>query len=457
MEETRTLTEQLEYQDELRGLAESGDVARFLTRARRLHPSDLSDVLASLDPELRVALVQALPAEVVSDALAEMEEEEHPEEVLAALPSDTAAHIVEQLDVDDAVDLIAELPPDKAARILASVADRQDLERLLGYDEETAGGRMTTAVVAVQQTNSAAQGIEEIRRQAEEVGEFYQVYCIDAEFKLVGILALRNLIVAQPGTEVREIMEPPPVTVTPDLDQEAVAQLIGRYNVPAVPVVGHDGKLLGRITFDDVMDVVEKETTEDILKFGGTPDEEQLAGEWHQAVRNRLPWLYINMLTALLGAAVVFLFQDTLERLLILAAVMPVVAAMGGNAGTQALAVTVRRIAVGRIPRGAGMTVVRKEFLVGVVNGLAVGVVVGLAAGFLGPPGLGWQMGLVVMVAMWGSLVLATASGAAIPLLLQKLGVDPAVASSVFVTALTDVVGFSLLLGLAATLLLPGL
>ena len=188
MEETRTLTEQLEYQDELRGLAESGDVTRFLTRARRLHPSDLSDVLASLDPELRVALVQALPAEVVSDALAEMEEEEHPEEVLAALPSDTAAHIVEQLDVDDAVDLIAELPPDKAARILASVADRQDLERLLGYDEETAGGRMNTAVVAVQETNSAAQGIDEIRRQAEEVGEFYQVYCIDAQFKLVGIL-----------------------------------------------------------------------------------------------------------------------------------------------------------------------------------------------------------------------------------------------------------------------------
>ena len=200
------------------------------------------------------------------------------------------------------------------------------------------------------------------------------------------------------------------------------------------------------------MDVIEKETTEDILKFAGALTEEQLAGEWHQAVRNRLPWLYVNMLTASLAGAIVWIFHGTIERMVALAAVMPIIAAMGGNAGTQALAVTVRRIAVGMIPEGKAFGVVAKEVVVGLVNGLAVGIAAGAVTAALGQ---GWGMGLVVVLAMWGSMLLATAAGAAIPLILQKLGIDPAVASSVFVTALTDVVGFFLLLGLAATLLLP--
>jgi magnesium transporter len=439
--------------EELQQLAEDGKVVRFLARSRHLHPSDLSDVLAALEEDVRIRLVEALPPEVVSDALAEMEEEEHPEEVLAALEPEQAADIVEELDVDDAADLISELPTDKAARILASVAGRADIERLLRYDEESAGGRMNPEVVAVRDTASAAEAIDEIRKQAEEVEEFYQIYCVNEEHVLVGIVPLQRLVVAKPETPVEEIMEPPLATVTPDVDQEEVAQLIARYNTPSIPVVSLGGKLLGRITFDDVMDVVEAEATEDILKFGGAPPEEQLAGTWHQAVRNRLPWLYLNMFTASLAAVVVYIFRDTIERLLVLAAIMPIIAAMGGNAGTQALAVTVRRIAVGMTPAGKGIQVVGKEFLVGLVNGVAVGAVTGLVAV---PFGLGWQFGVVVTLAMWGTLVLATTAGALIPLMLQKLGLDPAVASSVFVTALTDVVGFFLLLGLAAMLLLPG-
>lgn len=448
------MKEGLEYQEELRQLAVQGDVARFLAKARGLHPSDLSDVLASLDGETQLRLVQTLPVDIVSDALAEMDDEEHPEAVLAALPSEKAADIVDELADDDAVDLIAELPADKAARILASVADRADIERLLGYDEDTAGGKMTTAVVSVLDTATVEAAIEAIREQAADAEEFYQIYCVDDTFKLVGVLPFQNLIVSDPATVVRSIMEPPLPTVTADLDQEQVAQLIARYNVPAVPVVSHFGKLLGRVTFDDVMDVMEKETTEDILKFGGAPPEEELAGTWHQAVRNRLPWLTLNLLTAFLAAAVVYFFQDMIIRVSLLAVMMPIIAGMGGNAGTQALAVTVRRIAVGMIPAGrARWTVIGKELLVGLLNGIAVGVPVGLVAAVLGQ---GWQLGLVVMLAMWGNLVLGTAAGAAIPLLLQRIGVDPAVASSVFVTTLTDVFGFSLLLGLAAVLLLPG-
>lgn len=454
MEGYTRVDESPESLEELRQLAEAGKTVRFLARARHLHASDLSDVLAALEDEVRVRMVRALPPDVVSDALAEMEEEEHPEEVLAALHPEQAADIIEELEDDDAADLIADLPADKAARILARVADREDIERLLRYDEDTAGGRMTTAVVAVSENATAGQAIEEVRRQAEEVDVFFHIHCVDENDVLVGLLPIQRLVVVRPETPVREVMEPPFATVTPDQDQEEVAILIQRYNVPAIPVVGSTGKLLGRITFDDVMDVIEDEVTEDILKFGGAPPEEQLAGEWHHAVRSRLPWLYLNMLTACLGASVVLVFHETIDRIWALAVVMPIVAGLGGNAGTQALAVTVRRIAVGMIPAGRAATVVAKEFLVGLVIGFAVGGTVGIVTAVLGQ---GWQMGLVVMLAMWGNQIVGTVAGAAIPLALQKLGVDPAVASSMFVTALTDMVGFFLLLGLAAAVLLPHL
>ncbi len=439
-------------QDELRHLAEAGDIDGFLALARDVHASDLSDALAALQDDVRLKLVQRLPAEIASEAIAEMGQEEHPEHLLAALPSDTAAHIVEELSDDDAVDLIAELPPDTAADILAEVEDSSDIERLLAYHEESAGGLMTTEVVSVNHLATASEAIDEIRRQGEEVQDFYQVYCVDGQGRLVGILPLKELVLANVGRSVRDIMVPPPATATPELDQEEVARIMGRYNVAALAVVDRDGRLLGRVTFDDVIDVVEAESTEDLLKFGGASADEELAGTWQQAVRNRLPWLYVNMITASLGGAVVFVFRETIDHLLLLAALMPVIAAMGGNAGTQALAVTVRRIAVTTIPAGKAMGVVGKEFLVGAVNGVAVGTVLAVATSLMGQS---WTIGFVVMLAMWGNLILATAAGAAIPIVLQKIGVDPAVASSVFVTALTDVFGFFLLLSLAAALLLP--
>ncbi len=446
------MTEVSPVLDELRELALSGDVSGFVNRARALHPSDLSDILAALDQEVRLRLVKALPPEVVSEALAEMEEEEHPEEVLAALVPEQAADIVEELEDDDAVDLIADLPPDTATRILSSVEDRADIERLMAYDEESAGGLMTAAMVAVSEGVTAGEAIDAIRQQAEEVGEFYQVHCVDDGYRLVGILPLQRVVIAQPNTAVREIMEPAAVVVTPDTDQEEVARLMARYNVPVVPVVDTRGKLLGRITFDDVIDVVEAERTEDLLKFGGVPGDEHLAGAWHHAVRRRLPWLYVNLVTAFLAGAVVYFFRDTISRLIILAVWMPIIAGMGGNAGTQALAVTVRRLALGVIPAGWGLSLIGKELLVGMVNGLAVGTLVALVTQLLGQ---GWGLGAVVMLAMWGNLVVAAVAGAAVPVLLHKLGVDPAVASSIFVTTFTDIFGFLLLLGLAAWLLLP--
>ncbi len=440
--------------EELTRLANAGALAGFLEHAKDLHASDLSDVLAALEEDVRIRIVQSLPPEVVSEAIAEMEEDEHPEELLEQLDLETAADIVEELEDDDAADLMSDLPAEKAAEILSAVEveDRQGIERLMKYDEESAGGLMTGAIVGVDETLTAAQAIDEIRRQAQDVEEFYHVYCFDVDRKLTGVLPLQRLVVASPEAFVEDLMEPCVAVATPEMDQEEVARLMARYNVPSIPVIDATGRLLGRITFDDVIDVVEAEQTEDLLKFGGSGGDEHLGGKWYEAVRNRLPWLYLNLFTAFFAGAVVVHFKATIARIVLLAAIMPVVAGLGGNAGTQALAVTVRRTALGLLPPGAGLAMVWKEMLVGIINGLAVGLVVGFVAMGLGE---GWELGAVVTVAVWGSLVVAATVGASVPLLLHRLGFDPAVGSAVFITTITDIVGFSILLWLASVVLIP--
>ena len=431
-------------------LIEAGQLERFAELAGHVEAPDLADVLALLGDETRLLAVRALPPEVSAAALAEMPEEAHAEDTLAALDAGEAADILEELEDDDAADILGELEPSEQERILAEVEDPTEVEQLLRYDEETAGGLMTTHVVTVQDTVTAAQALEEIRRQADEVDDFYQIFVVDRRRRLVGYLALKSLVVSQVDRPVREIMEAPDITVTPDLDQEEVARMMARYNLPSVPVVTGDGRLLGRVTFDDVDDVVEAETTEDMLKFGGVSADEELGAEWRSAVGSRLPWLTVNLLTAFLASGVVLLFQDVIQAAVVLAAIMPIIAGMGGNAGTQALAVTVRRLALGTIPRGQSLRVIGKETLVGAVNGLVVGVAVAIVTLALGEGG---RLGLLVFIAMTGNVLIAGCAGAFIPILLQRVGVDPAIASSVFVTTITDIFGFLLLLGLAGIVL----
>jgi len=432
-------------------LVRKGEMTLFVRRAHDFEPADLADVLSALDDEERLAAVEALPAELSSQALAEMPEEAHASETLAALDPGRAAAIVRELEDDDAADILGELNPSQQEQILSGVHDRSDVDRLLRYDEETAGGRMTSHVVTVPATATAEQALEEIRRQAEEVEDFYQVFVIDLEGKLVGVLPFKDLVISRPERSVRSFMTDADIFVTPDLDQEEVARLMARYNVPSVPVVDDAGRLLGRVTFDDVIDVVEAETTEDLLKFGGVSADEDLAAGWKAAVRSRLPWLSLNLLTAFLAGGVVYFYQSTIQQTLALAVWMPVIAGMGGNAGTQALAVTVRRLALGLIPTHVFTRVVGKEILVGMTNGVVMGAVVGTVATLLGE---GPRLGLVVFLAMAGNLMVAGFAGAFIPLLLERFGIDPAVASSIFVTAFTDVCGFLLLLGLAGGMLL---
>jgi magnesium transporter len=432
-------------------LVRNGEIPVFVRRAHDFEPADLADVLAALDEEERVAVVQALPPELSSQALAELPEDAHAEQTLAALSPERAAEIVEELEDDDAAGILRELEPAKQEAILQEVEDRTEVERLLKYEPETAGGRMTTHLVTVRDSATAAEALDEIRRQSEEVEDFYQVFVVDEQRRLVGILPFKSLVVSRPERRIHDFMEPADISVKPDLDQEEVARLMARYNLPSVAVVDETGRLLGRVTFDDVIDVVEAETTEDLLKFGGVSADEELAAPWTDSVRSRLPWLYVNLLTACLAGSVVYFFQDTLQRTVLLAVWMPIIAGMGGNAGTQALAVTVRRLALGLIPEHRFLGVVGKEILVGVTNGLAIGVVVGVVAALVGEHP---TLGLVVFLAMTGNLLVAGFAGAFIPIVLERLGVDPAIASSIFVTTFTDTIGFLLLLGLAGWLLL---
>ena len=268
---------------ELVQLARDGRTTAFIERAWELEPADLGDVLAALDEDERVALVRLLPAELSSQALIEMPEDAHAEETLAALDPGMAADIVEELEDDDAADILGELEPEQQERILAEVEDRRDVDRLLRYDEETAGGLMTTRLVTVTDLDTVALALEAVRRQAEDVEDVTEIFVVDTSRRLVGALSFKQLVVSPTGRLVRDVMDDADVRVDPDVDQEEVARIMARYNVPSVPVVDAGGRLIGRVTYDDVIDVAEAEATEDLLRFGGVSPDEGLAAGWGEA------------------------------------------------------------------------------------------------------------------------------------------------------------------------------
>jgi magnesium transporter len=444
--------------DHLHELLEAGDdsaLHAFLDTFS--HGSDIADLLEQLDEDDRVRVLSALAPEdpgLAADALSEMEPDEHPEESLAALDPHDIAAVVAELSDDDAADMIGEMGPEDRDRVLAALSheDAGDIRDLMAYDEESAGGIMTGELVIVGTGLTAMQAIDEVRRQAQNMAEFYGlVFVVDDHEVLQGTVSLNSLVTADPDTPVRGMVNEPIAVVLPDTDQEEVGRIVSRYNLTIVPVVDTAGRLLGGVTFDDVIDVIEAETTEDILKFGGVSGEEELRGGWLDAVRSRLPWLLVNLCTAAAGATVVLLYESTIDRLTYLAVLMPMVAGLGGNSGTQALAVTIRRLSLSRETTGQRWSVVGKEFLVGLGNGLVIALIVSTVAVLLEGD---LRVGMVVMLAMWMNLTVGSFAGAFVPIVLERLRVDPAVASSIFVTAFTDMCGFFLLLGLATRFLL---
>jgi magnesium transporter len=419
-----------------------------------LHPSDLADLVEHLDESQRLNLIAYLPSDLVADTLAEMEDVERPGELLLLLAPSRAAAIVQEMADDDAADVIGELEPEEQARLLAVVPDEEaaEIAELLHYPEESAGGLMTREVLSVSSSLTTGEAIAEIRRQATEEFDFYTIFAVDPDGQFRGVVALQDVVVADPETPISDITEAPPAVVTVDMDQEEVGKVLSRYNLASIGVVDALGRLVGRITFDDVIDVVEAEATEDILRFAAVSEEEQLRGGTADAIRSRLPWLFLSVLTAVIASSVVFAYRSTIEAISLLAVAMPIIAGVGGNAGTQTLAVTIRRIALSDETVRERLGVIWKELLVGLVNGLVMGVLAALIGMVLADATP--LFGVVVMLSMWGSLIIASFSGAFIPIFLERIGVDPAIASSPFVTTLTDLWGFFLLLWLASAMLL---
>jgi magnesium transporter len=418
-----------------------------------LHPSEIAKILELLKDKKREILIGLLPIEIASEAISEMDPESHPEKLLASLNTDLVTNIVEELSYDDATDIVSQLSEEKREEILENIdeEDASEIRKLLTYSEDSAGGLMSTEFIKINFAQNKRDALEEVANQSEEIENFYAIYVINDENRLIGTVSLKNLIKARPNVQIVELLDENLVYVFTDTDQEEVAQLLSQYNLPGIPVVDKSMQLLGVISFDDVIDVLEEETTEDILKIANVSDEEELSGNWKDAVKSRVPWLMVNTVTAFIASSVIYFFQPTIQKITLLATFMPIIAGLGGNAGVQALAVTIRRISLNTLPDSKVLETIKKEVLVGIINGLVFGSIVSLVAVFNNHSPL---LGVVVFLAMFGNLVIAGITGASVPIILEKLGFDPAVASSIILTAFTDTLGFLLILGLGSYFLL---
>ena len=429
------------------------DDAALSSLVSEYHASEIAIIFENLSQEARERIISVLDAEFASEIISEMDAEFHPEKLLENLHPERRSEIVEELDYDDATDIISQLPEEKQHEILQHLdeEDASNIRSLLKYEEDTAGGLMNTQVIKINARLTKKEALDEIIRQSEEMEEFYTINVVDENNVLKGIVSLKDIIKAKINVRISELVKADFVFVKTDTDQEEVARLISQYNLTSIPVVDGKMHLLGRITFDDVIDVMEEENTEDILKISGVSEDEELAGNWKKAVKSRLPWLILNLGTAFLATSVIRYFDDTIIRLGILAGYMTMIAGMGGNAATQALAVTVRRISLTDLTDNQAYRTVLKEFTVGMINGATIGFMVFLFAVFYDQNPM---LGVVIFVAMTGNLIIAGFAGSSIPLLLKRVGIDPAIASSIIITTFTDIFGFFLLLGLASKLLL---
>jgi magnesium transporter len=416
------------------------------------HASEIAILFERLPVEAREKIINILPADVASEVISEMDEEQDPAELLINLDPEKRSEIVGELDYDDATDIISQLDEQEQQEILQDIdqEDASNIRALMSYAEDTAGGLMNSEIIKVNIRLSKKDALEAIIHQSEEMEEFYTIYAVDDDNVLQGILSIKSIIKAHANTKVTDLVNHDFVYVKADLDQEEVAKLISQYNLTTIPVVDDQMHLLGRVTVDDIIDVMEEESTEDILKISGVSEDEELSGGWIAAVKSRLPWLIINLGTAYLAASIIRHFDKTVENIPIIAAYMTIIAGMGGNAATQALAVTVRRISLSDLTDNQAYSTVFKEFLVGLLNGAANGLIVFFIA-LLYDASL--KLGIVLFLAMTGNLIVAGLTGSSIPLILKRVGVDPAVASSIIITTFTDCAGFLLPLWFATKLL----
>ncbi len=414
-------------------------------------PHDAADILEAIDKEAAAELIVDLEPSGAALVLEEMNNEVAAD-LLEEIVPDEAASMVTELSPDEAADIVGYLEAEARDAILEVLDDAAEdrIVEVLRYPADSAGGLMSMEPATLPGGTTAGEAIEALRRLHEHVDHLHYVYVVDNETRLIGVVSFRELVFSRPGAGLDEVMIPDPVAVRPDTDREDLAELIQRYGFVAMPVVDHRGHLLGVVTVDDVIEAVQHEATEDIAAMVGAGAEETIYTPFFRSVRSRLPWTAVNLGTAFLVAFTVSRFEPIIDQFAVLAAYMPVVASVGGNSGAQSQAIIIRAMAVDTVPAQATRQVLARSLLIGLTNGVVVGVLSGLiAGGFTGEPKIGFVIGLATLI----NLVIANLAGSGIPVLLHKLGQDPALASNIFMTMITDLVGFGGFLAIATGLL----
>ncbi len=429
--------------------------SRMRARFADMHTADAAELLLDCSTlEERLLLLRCIPDEMQGDVLLDLPEELQ-ETLLAQLHPETIGEVVEHLDSDDATDLLQAVDRAVADEVIEQLEpeEQREIKPLMTYDEESAGGLMQTELFKVRADWSAERVLQVLRRWGREIENLNYIYVVDDEDRLVGLLPLHSLLFLEPEQQVLDAAERKFISVTPQQDQEAVAQLFDKYDLMAVPVVDEKGVLIGRITADDIIDVFTEEATEDMFRLAALSDQDDLVAPVPITAWRRGVWLLVNLGTAILASLVISHFSQTISAIVALAVLMPIVASMGGIAGTQTLTVIVRGIALGRITFRNASKVLIKEIRVSLITGAAFAIITGTIAAFWFPQH-GAMLGVVISLAMLTNLCVAGLAGSLIPLTLQRLNIDPALASGTVLTTVTDVVGFFAFLGLATLFLL---
>jgi len=436
-----------EFVEEITRRIQAKDTQFLRAVVAELHEADLGDLIAALEPEDRVSLVEMTGTDFDFSALNEVDDAVR-EEILEELEPETVAEGVRELESDDAVELLEALDEEDQEEILEKLppSERVALERRLLYPENSAGRRMQTEFITVPPEWTVGQAIDYMRDTPDLPERFYEIYAVDAANHWQGAVPLDVLLRSRRPVPLAELIDEDRRRVSVLDDQEEVARMFGKYNLVAAPVIDTQNRLVGIITIDDVVDVIEEEADEDLKALGGVTSDEQLSDNVWTIARGRFNWLLVNLATAFLASSVLGLFEGQLEKMVALAVLAPIVASQGGNAATQTMTVAVRALATRELGANNAFRVVIRESLVGLVNGIAFAVITGIAAvAWFKIPGLGVVIGLAIIC----NLVAGALGGILIPMVLERVRADPAVASGTFVTTITDVVGFFSFLGIA--------
>ena len=385
---------------------------------------------------------------MIAAVIEEEDDDEEKYKLLKKFPESKQKKILNEMSSDEITDLIGVLDDKESEAVLEKInaEDRKDVQRLLAYEPETAGGIMATEFISIDENKSIRETLKYLQKEAPDAESIYYLYVVDKKRILRGVVSLRDIVCTDFDMKISEITNTNVIALRYDMDQEEVANAFEKYGFISMPVVDEKEKLLGIVTADDIMEVIKDESTEDIHRLGGIDEEEKVDGTLRESIKSRLPWLMVNLLTALLASAVVGIFEGTISQVVTLATFMPIVTGMGGNAGTQTLTIIVRGIALGELTSENAKRILKKEILVGFTTGIAIGAAIAVI-GYL------WErnfmFGIVIGTAMILNMVVATIAGFIVPVILKKVNVDPALASAVFVTTVTDVLGFFFFLGLA--------